>query len=124
MRSTLLSCFIAFVICFASVSKVSMAYALSEHQEGDVLSVQVSHESIDIEMSQNHNEDDPCCDVECCEQECFCPANACASLLAISENASLQRYLRPQNKRDKLIVKQPNKPSTALYRPPIDAVLP
>ncbi|MCF6457313.1 hypothetical protein [Pseudoalteromonas sp. MMG024] len=60
--------------------------AVANHFALSVESLNDTHTiSSQIDVTSNGSEEsDDCCDVECCESDCICPANTCASFLYLS----------------------------------------
>ena len=48
-----------------------------------------SHSANTNEQAEHSSESsDECCDTQCCESDCFCPANTCASVAWLSISAN------------------------------------
>ncbi|MGB1197457.1 MAG: hypothetical protein ACPG46_00320 [Thalassotalea sp.] len=62
---------------------------------------------------------DNCCDVECCEGECICPANTCASALYVNMAFLQSIFTMLSESTLGLTQKQPHFIASSLYRPPI-----
>ena len=62
---------------------------------------------------------DDCCEVECCENQCICPANACASIAYIDNNLPLTESMAISDPLLTLATKATYFIAASLYRPPI-----
>ncbi|WP_133471684.1 hypothetical protein [Paraglaciecola marina] len=83
---------------------------------------QVNTQQLDAdEAGDNHGitEKDDCCDVDCCEDQCFCPANACVAMIYLDNTVTqsclklISEFALPYTQ------KSPHYIATSLYRPPI-----
>lgn len=68
---------------------------------------------------QTEEQSDDCCDVECCENECICPANACATIVYLSTSVSLSVWVTLSDSSFPLTVQSTRYINKPLYRPPI-----
>ncbi|RLV59853.1 hypothetical protein D5018_09755 [Parashewanella curva] len=63
--------------------------------------------------------EEDCCEVQCCENDCFCPANACAPVVFLElslptlESAKISEPVLPVKSKSTRFI------ATSLYRPPI-----
>ena len=69
--------------------------------------------------SDNANNQEDCCGIECCDLDCTCIANACSSIVYFNTEFNSTRPVTLSN----LVViqqsEQPKSIATLLYRPPI-----
>lgn len=60
-----------------------------------------------------------CCEVDCCENECICPANSCASTVYLKLNLPLIELVVLSESLLPLAIKQTHFIASLLHRPPI-----
>ena len=112
------------IILFVAFIGQAMAYSLtvsydslSERQTSSQLPSN-STEYDQHALAEGTSEDE-CCDVECCENECICPANACASVVYLSNNLLLSDLPAVSGSLDFLFTRAKLFVAPPLYRPPI-----
>lgn len=62
---------------------------------------------------------DDCCEVECCESDCICPANACASIAYLDSRLLLSDIMVLSEPLLSLATKDTYFIASPFYRPPI-----
>ncbi|MEP1445750.1 MAG: hypothetical protein ABJK37_06520 [Paraglaciecola sp.] len=62
---------------------------------------------------------DDCCDIDCCEGECFCPANACASMVYVDNTLTFSKLILNSELALPFVQAFPQYIASSLYRPPI-----
>ncbi|MEP0354325.1 hypothetical protein [Paraglaciecola sp.] len=65
------------------------------------------------------NEVDDCCDIDCCEGECFCPENACTSVVYLDNPHAQSTLMLISEFALATVQESPQFFATSLYRPPI-----
>ncbi|MBU3003640.1 hypothetical protein [Paraglaciecola arctica] len=75
--------------------------------------------SIDGTGFKASDEVDDCCDVDCCDGECFCPANACSSMIFIDNTLAQSKFIFNSESVLSFVQASPQYIVTSLYRPPI-----
>lgn len=65
------------------------------------------------------NDVDDCCDTDCCEGECFCPANACVSMVYLNNSLDQSSLILINEFALATTQKNPQNIVSSLYRPPI-----
>lgn len=81
---TPLSKLLIIIIMLLSFTGQAMAsqFVVSNQQTTSTLqqlTPSLTHKTVDSQS--NESNDEVCCDIECCEGECICPANTCASFV-------------------------------------------
>ena len=80
---------------------------------------QTQQQIFDIDSVDTSENIDDCCDVECCENECICPVNACASIAYLTNYLNLSEIALLSEPMLLLAIKDTRFIATYLYRPPI-----
>ncbi|MDU0356176.1 hypothetical protein RS130_21890 [Paraglaciecola aquimarina] len=75
--------------------------------------------SIDGVKSLVSDDTDDCCDIDCCEGDCFCPANACTSMVYVDNTLALSKLILNSELALSFVQASPQYIVSSLYRPPI-----
>lgn len=107
---------LAMLLSFGLQAMASSAPLLSVGSDNPVHS-QVT--GLDEQAQQSNDNDDDCCDTQCCESDCFCPANTCASAAWLNISANTKTIAASGT----AVFHYPNRSLSSLYdtlyRPPI-----
>ncbi|MDQ9093489.1 hypothetical protein RC083_18120 [Pseudoalteromonas haloplanktis] len=114
-----------FLILFGFAEQ-SMAYSVSSHSDFFTTAhtpagLMVAPPLIDLPpiKASEAQETDDCCDVECCEINCICPANTCMPALYLPTAICSAQVIVQNHPSLKLNAKHPISISAFVYRPPI-----
>jgi len=113
---------LSMIILLVAFIGQTMAYHFMESYDGfSEQRTKIQHQTfVDVNDSSNASEDtDLCCEVECCESECICPANTCASSAYLDNSLPLSGVVFLSEPQFSLATKTTHFIATSLYRPPI-----
>ena len=97
----------------------TMAYSLmASYDSISELQTSTQLQSSSTAHNESSSEND-CCDVECCESECICPANACASMVYLDSNLPISDLAVISEPLNLLSTQATVVIARSLYRPPI-----
>ena len=110
----------------ASYDESSAQHTASEkHTSSEHTDIQQPTPVNEVDSANNGNNahtsetDDDCCYVECCESECICPANACASFAYLDNSLPLSEPVVLSEPLLSLVTKGTRFIARSLFRPPI-----
>ncbi|GAA6172857.1 hypothetical protein NBRC116592_25270 [Colwellia sp. KU-HH00111] len=117
MPKSLLKLLLTITLLVAFVGQTMADHFISSNT---TLSEHFTKIQVDIIVNDRVNAlDDDCCEVECCENQCICPANACASIAYIDNNLPLTESMALSDPLLTLATKATYFIAASLYRPPI-----
>lgn len=71
------------------------------------------------DADSNSETDDDCCEIECCEGECFCPSNNCISAVYLDFPVPLIELVRISEPSLPHLSQQKRFFTSPVYRPPV-----
>lgn len=114
-------------ILVAFVGQAMASHFLTFDDASVVQQVDIQQQSA-VEFDKNHdanapadtsNDVDDCCDTDCCEGECICPANACISMVYLDNSIAQSSLILISEFALATTQKNPQNIVSSLYRPPI-----
>ncbi|MDK2595605.1 hypothetical protein [Pseudoalteromonas obscura] len=112
---------IAMLIAFVGQA-MAYNFTMSFEQASTSLDLaQASQTLADHSGKTGASETDDCCEVECCENDCVCPGNACVSLMYLSTDMQSAQVVKHSELVINIDIGRPIPMTDSLFRPPIFA---
>ncbi|OUS73138.1 hypothetical protein B5G52_05370 [Pseudoalteromonas sp. A601] len=109
---------LAVLFILLTFAEQSMAYSVSPSNSTHLYSQTLNIDS-PLGIENTTKSDDDCCEIECCDSTCFCPANTCVSAFYLPSEITTTQIDMQNHHAIKQNIAKIISVATYIYRPPI-----
>lgn len=110
---------ITITMLFAFVGQTMAYHIVASDERVSAKKVKIYQQTVVNDKDEHSTLDDDCCDVECCENDCICPANTCATIAYLEDYRPLSEFVILGEALLSLATQSTRFIATSHYRPPI-----